>query len=112
MALPELPKLMTRVRFPSPAPDTQTKSPVFTGLFVCGIFIGYRSGGGTRAIKLRLLLAPLALPKFESANNHIGDKRKDEEHQQHPGDALQGFDYGAVDLQRPASNIQLDSGFA
>ena len=44
------------------------------------------------------LLAPLTLPQFESTNDHIGNKRKDEKHQQHPGDALQRFHDGAIDL--------------
>lgn len=69
--------------------------PCFYGAFS---FLAVISISTCRLQEKPSLLAPLALPKFESTNDHIGNKRKDEEHQQHPGDALQRFDDGAIDL--------------
>ncbi len=38
---------------------------------------------------------------FQTSNYHVRNEREHKEHQQHPRNALQGADDGAVHLQNP-----------
>jgi hypothetical protein len=48
----------------------------------------------------------LPLFQFRPSQQHIGDKRKNKEHKQHPHDGLCGSDRSAVELENPVVGVQ------
>ena len=56
--------------------------------------------GTTASIRRRLS------SHLEAANDDVRDERRDEEHQQHPGNALQCLNDRPVDLQGPSVAVQ------
>jgi hypothetical protein len=45
-------------------------------------------------------------PQFKASRDHVCDERSNEEYQQHPGNALEGFDNSTIHFQRPPVGVQ------